>query len=67
MTATRIPADVSAILTREEVATILRVNPATVSRLHQRGELAAFRIGRGLRFDRRDVDAFIDRQRGVAS
>ncbi|GAA5189501.1 helix-turn-helix domain-containing protein [Ferrimonas gelatinilytica] len=37
-------------------------NPATISRLVERGELKAFRLGRVLRIPRTSVDAYVQRQ-----
>jgi len=45
-------------LTPEEVARILKITRNTVYELVKRGELSAFRVGRKLRFDQRDVDAY---------
>lgn len=54
------------LMTAEEVAEILRApSSRTVSRLRQEGKLRAVRVGRGYRFDRRDVEAFIERLRAA--
>lgn len=45
-------------LTPEEVAQQLHITKNTVYELVKRGELAAFRIGRKLRFDQQDVDMY---------
>ncbi len=45
-------------LTPEEVARILQITRNTVYELVKRGDLSAFRIGRKLRFDQRDVDLY---------
>ena len=54
-----------AFLTTEEVLEYLQVNVRTVYRLVKAGQLPAVRIGRLYRFRRRDVDAWLDRQRAV--
>lgn len=45
-------------LTPEEVAKILKITRNTVYELVKRGELTAFRVGRKLRIDQRDVDIY---------
>lgn len=45
-------------LTPVEVAEILKITRNTVYELVKRGELSAFRVGRKLRIDRRDVDIY---------
>jgi len=50
------------ILDAKEVAKILRVNPRTIVRLAERGELPAFRVGDLWRFRRIDVEEYINRQ-----
>lgn len=45
-------------LTPEEVARILQITRNTVYELVKRGELPAFRVGRKIRFDPQDVDAY---------
>lgn len=45
-------------LTPEEVAGILKIAKNTVYELIKRGDLAAYRIGRKLRVDQRDVEAY---------
>lgn len=47
------------IMTPEQVATYLQLNPETVYRLIRRGDLAASRIGRFYRIPRADVDAYL--------
>ncbi|NOY93348.1 MAG: helix-turn-helix domain-containing protein [Deltaproteobacteria bacterium] len=49
------------VLTVSEVASFLRVNPKTVYALAKRGELSSFRVGRAMRFTRKDVQAFVER------
>ena len=47
------------LLTVDQLAEKLAVNPLTVRRMVQRGQLTAVRIGRAVRFDPVDVDAFL--------
>lgn len=63
----KLPADARSILTRDEVADMLRVSARTVERLEAQRLLRSFRVGRAVRFDARDVDAYIASQRGGAS
>lgn len=49
------------LLTVDEVAQWLKVPKRWVYDRAQRGELPSGRVGRYLRFRRRDVNAFIDR------
>lgn len=53
----------SRLLTAAEVSDTLRVNVSTISRLVQRGELAAVRVGRRLLVAADDLEAFIARRR----
>ena len=46
-------------LTVEELAKKLDVNPMTVRRMVQRKQLTGSKVGRALRFDPADVDAFL--------
>ncbi len=50
-------------MTTEEVAEILHVDPATIRRLVNRGDLAAYRIGADYRFAPSDLDGDLRRQR----
>ena len=45
--------------TREEVAQMLGVNPRTVTREIQRGNLKAFNVGRAVRITRRALMEFM--------
>jgi putative molybdopterin biosynthesis protein len=54
-------------LTAGEVAAILRVNKATVYSLRSRGQLAAYTVGRKLRFTREDVEGYIAASHAQAS
>lgn len=58
--------EIVACLTTEEVLGYLNVTPRTIYRLIRTGELPAIRIGRQWRFQRSDLDAFLDRQRAVS-
>jgi excisionase family DNA binding protein len=49
-------------MTVEEVAKYLRLNPQTVSRMAQRGELPAVKVARHYRFRKDKLDAFLDEQ-----
>jgi excisionase family DNA binding protein len=53
------------LLTTEEVADLLRIEPVTVRRLIMRGELAAYRIAGEYRFAPTDVEQFLESQRVV--
>lgn len=50
-------------LTPEEVAEILNIKKNTVYELIKRGDLAAYRVGRKLRIEREDVEAYKMRRR----
>lgn len=47
------------LLTVAELAAILSINQLTVRRMVKRGQLTAVRLGRAVRFDPADVDAFL--------
>ena len=47
-------------LTAEQLATILNVSRATVTRLVQRGSIRAYRVGGMLRFDPAEVIRYLD-------
>jgi excisionase family DNA binding protein len=51
------------LMTSEEVAELLHVDPVTIRRLVNKGELAAYRIGADYRFSPSDVEAYLKRQR----
>src|SRR6188474_3449904 len=51
-------------LTTEEVLDYLQVNLRTVYRLIKAGKIPAVRVGRQWRFRKRDIDAWLDSQRG---
>jgi len=51
------------LMTSEEVAELLHVDPVTIRRLVNKGELSAYRIGADYRFAPSDVEAYLQRQR----
>lgn len=53
-----------AFLTTEEVLEYLQVNLRTVYRLIKAGKIPAVRVGRQWRFRKRDIDAWLEGQRG---
>ena len=55
------------LLTTEEVAELLRIDPVTVRRLVTRGELTAYRIAGEYRFTPAGVKDFVENQRVVVS
>lgn len=55
------------LLTTEEVADLLRIDPMTVRRLVMRGELVAYRIAGEYRFTEAAVEQFVESQRVVVS
>jgi excisionase family DNA binding protein len=55
------------LLTTEEVAELLRIDPVTVRRLIMRGELTAYRIAGEYRFTPAGVANFVESQRVVVS
>ena len=48
------------LLTRDEVAELLRLSPRTVAEYVRRGELRGRLVGRRWRFRHEDVDAFLE-------
>lgn len=50
------------MLTVNEVAEYLRVNPQTVYRKAKAGELPAVRIGRVIRFRKAELEAWLDQE-----
>lgn len=50
--------------TVKELAALLEINPRTITRLEQRGELKAHHIGRVKRFRREDIEAYLKKSRG---
>ncbi len=55
------------LLTTEEVAELLRIDPVTVRRLVTRGELVAYRIAGEYRFTPAGIENFVESQRVVVS
>lgn len=55
------------LLTTEEVAELLRIEPVTVRRLVTRGELVAYRIAGEYRFTQAGVENFVESQRVVVN
>ena len=55
------------LLTTEEVAELLRIDPVTVRRLVMRGELIGYRIAGEYRFTPAGVESFVESQRVVVS
>lgn len=54
------------VLKIKEVATLLRVGEKTVYSMAQSGELPAFKVRGQWRFSRKDIEAWIDRQKRTA-
>ena len=55
--------NVPKLLTEKEVAEILDCCPKTVYNLRQRGKIGYVPVERGIRYDPRDVESYIERQR----
>jgi excisionase family DNA binding protein len=55
------------LMTTEEVADVLRIDPVTVRRLIMRGELPAYRVAGEYRFTPTDVETFVTSQRVVVN
>jgi excisionase family DNA binding protein len=51
------------VLDPKDVARILKVSTRTVLRLAERGELPYFRVGDLWRFERKDVDEYIQKHK----
>jgi len=54
--------DRSALLTVPEVARLLRVRESTIYTWVETGALPTVRVGRLLRFERAEIDAWLDRR-----
>jgi excisionase family DNA binding protein len=50
-----------ALLTEEEAASFLRVNPRTLRKVRDRGEIAFVRIGRCVRYSPKEIKQFVAR------
>lgn len=48
------------LLTKEQLAKRLHLSARSIERLVAAGELRALKIGRAIRFDPRDVQAYLD-------
>jgi len=57
--------DVTGIMTAEDVAKYLKITPATVYRLAQRGELPGAKIGRVWRFRKEAIDNLLQEHETV--
>ena len=53
----------SSSLNAMEVAQILNITKNTVYEMIKRGELPAYKVGRKIRIDRADIDAYINNQK----
>ncbi len=58
------PEQPTTLLTASEVATRLRVSRAYVYSVAREGRLRCITFGKAVRFDPRDVQAFLDHNRG---
>jgi excisionase family DNA binding protein len=58
---------VSELLTKAEVAGLLKLSPRSVDRLRVRGNLPAMKILSSVRFRKEDVQAYIEAQRKEAA
>lgn len=54
-------------MTVQEVAEYLNVDPKTVYRLVNRGELPGFKVGGSWRFQKNDLDEWIAKQKEAAA
>ncbi|EOX4358911.1 helix-turn-helix domain-containing protein [Vibrio cholerae] len=57
---------VDKILTLKEVAAYLKLAEKTAYRLASEGKLPGFKVGGSWRFKREDLEAWIEKQKGVA-
>jgi len=55
------------LLDVKQVQDILGLSERTVFRLIKNGELRGFKVGREWRFEEKDIDAYIERQRQKAA
>jgi len=49
--------------TVKQLAAILQVNPMTIYRIVERGELVSYEIGRAMRFRKDDIEAYLQKCR----
>ena len=54
-------------MTVQDVANYLNIDPKTVYRLVNRGELPGFKVGGSWRFQKEDLDAWIAKQKETAA
>lgn len=57
---------VDQILTLKEVAAYLKLAEKTAYRLASEGKLPGFKVGGSWRFKRKDLEAWIEKQKGVS-
>ncbi len=55
------------LMTSEEVAEVLHVEPITIRRLVNKGDLSAYRVGADYRFAPSDIEGYLQRQRIAAN
>ena len=55
--------DLQASLTPQEVSELLKITKNTVYELIKRGELPSYKIGKKIRIDMHDVEAYINNQK----
>lgn len=58
-----IPVTSDEVLEPKEVAAMLKVSVRSITRLAEKGELIGFKVGDLWRFQRSDVEAFIEAQK----
>ena len=63
MTATTDASDFKLLLTPRDAAKALSISERTLWSLTQRGDVPVVRLGRSVRYDPRDLTAFIDRMK----
>jgi len=51
------------ILEAKEVASLLKVSVRSITRLAEKGELVGFKVGDLWRFQRSDIEAYIEEQK----
>ena len=59
--------DLQASLTPQEVSELLKITKNTVYELIKRGELPSYKIGKKIRIDMHDVEAYINNQKNKNS
>lgn len=55
------------LLTKKDVEELLAIKERTINNLMANGELPYIKIGKAVRFDPKDVEAFIQRQKRTAA